>query len=883
MTWLSRLWRRNQMEDQLEKEIRFHLDQHTSDLIARGHTPDQARRQAGLALGGREQVKEKCRDARGTRWLEDLAQDTRHALRTFRQKPGFAAITIMILALGISVTTVMFAVVNSVLLRPLSFPESDRLVTVHGSMEQLGEFWGLSNPDFADLRRASRSLAVAAWTYGGGTISAPGDPEYVAGRWVSAELFPTLGVVPLRGRTFQPSDDRSGAAPVAIISYSLWQRLFAGDASAMGARLVFEGKPYVLIGVTPAGFHLSGDADVFTPLGQSTDPRIENRAARFTNVIARLRPGVTISEAQSELALIARQLAEQYPQSDKGVGMRVRPLQQDLVGDVGATLWLLLAAVGLVLLVACVNIASLLLTRAISRERELAMRAALGAGWGRLVRQCLTESGVLGICGGLLGILVAKLSVRPFVTLWPGSLPRAEEIHLDWHVFAFAIGASLLSGLCFGLAPALRVPLHNLESALRAGGRTIAGGSRRLHSVFVSAEIALAFVLLASAGMLGNTLLTLSSLDPGLNVRNILAARFAISPSALQNPSEIRSAWQDVLDRARRLPEVEFAALADIIPMREGENSGPYRTTPARLPQNQEPFALASTVTPDYLKVMGIPLREGRFFDEHDNEQNEPVVVVDENLARHAFGSQHAVGKHLWVFAEGSPPVRIVGVVGHVRHWGLASGDQSRKHDTLIRDQMYYPFSQVPAPFLRFFSSVMSIAVRTKTPPFHALEPLRFELRGAAGDQALYELRTMEQLVSASLARQRFLLLLFGIFAGIALLLASIGIYGVLAYLTGQRVPEIAVRMALGATVRDVIGMILRQSLQMVSVGLGIGIVAALAAGRVLQRLVQGMQPVHIATFAIMISLLLAAALVAAFVPARRASRLDPVRALRQE
>jgi len=877
MSWWSRWYRRKQMEDQLDRELRFHLDQHASDLVDRGHTAEQARRQARLALGGPEQVKEKCRDARGTRWLEDLVQDTRYALRTFRQKPGFAAITAMILALSIGATTVMFAVVNSVLLRPLSFPESERLAAVHGVAEQFGEFWGFSNPDFADVRSESRSLGIAGWTYGGGTISAPGEPEYLDGRKISAELFTTLGIVPLHGRAFQPNEDRPGATPVAIISYALWQHRFAGDPSAIGRTLVFEGKSYAVIGIAPAGFQLPGEADVFTLLGQSTDPRMQNRAARFIHVIARLRAGVTFGEAQSELALIAHHLAEQYPKSNKGVALRVRSLQQELVRDVRATLWLLLAAVGSVLLIACVNIAGLLLTRALSRERELAMRVALGAGWGRLARQCLTESAVLGVCGGFLGILVAKISVRPFVAFWPGSLPRAEEIHLDWRVCAFAIGVSLLSGLFFGLAPALRIALRSLEPALRAGGRRLAGGPRRLQSAFVISQIALALVLLVSAGMLGSTLLTLSSLDPGLNVHNVLAARFAISPGALANPPQIRSAWQDVLDRARRLPDVEFAALADIIPMREGENSVPYRTTPAPLPPNHEPIALASTVTPDYLKVMGIPLREGRFFNEHDRDGSERVVVIDENLARNAFGGENAVGRHLWISVMGDAPLQIVGVVGHVRHWGLAGDDQSR-----VRDQMYYPFSQVPVPFLHFFSSVMSIAVRTKTTPLKLVEPLRFELRGAAGDQALYEPRTMEQLVSASLARQRFLLFLFGIFAGIALLLASVGVYGVLAYLTGQRVPEIGMRMALGATTRDVIVLVLRQCLRMVLVGVGLGIFAALAAGRVLQRLVEGMQPVHIATFAITIPLLLAAALAASFVPARRASRVDPVRALRQ-
>jgi predicted permease len=878
MNWWSRLWRREDMEAQLERELRFHLDLHASELIASGCTSEEAQRTARLALGGPEQVKEKCRDARGTRWLEDLVQDARYALRTFRQKPGFAATTLLILGLGIGATTVMFAMVNSVLLRPLSYPESDRLVTVHGFDEQFGEFWGFSYPDLTDAKSECRSLAMAAWTYGGGTISEPGEPEYVAGREISADLFSLLRITPSHGRTFQPHEDRPGGAPVAIISQSLWQRRFAGDPSVIGKAIVFEGKPYEVIGVAPGDFQLSGEADVFTPLGQNTEPRMRNREARFLHVLARLRPGVASADAQSELSVISRHLAEQYPKADQGLSIRARPLQQELVGDVGTTLWLLLCAVGLVLLIACVNIASLLLTRAISRERELAMRVALGAGRGRIVRQCLTESAVLGLCGGMLGIAIASISVRPFVAFWPGNLPRAEEVHLDWRVLVFAVSVSLISSVLFGLAPTLRVGRHSLEQALRAGGRTITGRSRHLHSVLVISEIALAFVLLVSAGMLGHTLLALSALDPGVNVHNVLTAHFALSPTALANPTQLRAAWQEVLDRARRLPDVESAALTDIVPMREGENSLPYWTTPTPPPPDQEAVALASSVTPDYWKVMGIPLRRGRLFNEQDREDSELVVVIDENLAHHAFGGEDAVGKHLWIHAMGPAPVRVVGVVGHVRHWGLAGDDQSRVHD-----QMYYPFAQVPAPLLHFFSTIMSIAVRTRTPPLNVVESLRRELRGASGDQALYEVRTIEQLVSASLEQQRFLLFLFGIFAGLALLLACIGIYGVLAYLTGQRVPEIGVRMALGANVSDIVQLVLRQSLEMVLVGLGVGIFAALAAGRALQRLVEGMQPTSASTFAIMIPLLMVSALLASFIPARRASLVDPVRALRQE
>src|SRR5580704_3260794 len=707
MSWWKRLWRQRQMEAQLEKELSFHLEQHTAQLVAQGQAPDEARRQARLALGGPEQVKEKCRDARGTRWLEYLLQDSRYALRTFRQRPGFAIVALLVLALGIGATTVMFTVINSVLLRPLAYPEPERLVTLRGHTQQFGEFWGFSNPDFEDAKRESRTLSLAAWSYGGGTISEPGEPEYVFGREVSAELFSTLGVSPVQGRSFRPDEDRPGAVPVVIISYGLWQRDFGGEPSAIGKSLVLEGKSYAVIGVAPARFQLDGVPDIFTPLEQTTDPRMQNRRAHFLHVIARLQPGATLAEGQAELALMARHLAEEYPTSNAGLSMLAYPLQKELVGDVGSSLWLLLCAVGLVLLIACVNIASLLLARAVSREREMAMRVALGARRGRLARQCLTESAMLGIGGGALGIVLAGLTLHPFVAFWPGRLPRSEEVHLDWRVLVFSIGASVLSGLLFGLAPMLRIPVRSVEQALRAGARTIAGSSRRLHSGFVISEIALAVVLLVSAGMLGHTLLALSSLDPGLNVHNVMAAHFALSPSSLKSPEHIRAAWKDVVDRARRVPGVESVALADIIPMREGENSLDYWTTATPPPPNQVPFALASCVTPDYLQVMGISLREGRFFNEDDRIGSQPVVVIDENLAQHAFGSKRVIGKQIWIPAMGTGPIQIVGVVGHVRHWGLASDDQSR-----VRDQMYYPFAQVPDHLLHFFSSIMSIAAR---------------------------------------------------------------------------------------------------------------------------------------------------------------------------
>ena len=900
MSWWHRLWRRRQMEEQLNKELLFHLEEHTADLIAQGCDPEEARRQARLALGGPEQVKEECRDARGTRWVEDLAQDLLYALRTLRQRPGFAAVALLTLALGIGATTGMFTVINGVLFKPLRYRDPDRLFTLNEQTKGMsdyrwGDLWAYSYPNYLDCMHESRTLEMAAWRYNGGTVSAPGEAEHVDGAEMSSELFPVLGLTLARGRAFLPEDDRPGASPVAIISDGLWQRHYGGSAQAIGKPVVFEGKSYTVVGIAPPGLRLYSDADIFTPIGQNVSEIMRRRDAHpGIEVWARLRPGATLEQAQAELAVVGRRLAAQYPKTNAGRGFVARPLRQELVveqvGDDRGTLWLLLGAVGLVLLIACVNVASLLLARAVSRERELATRVALGATWGRLVRQCLTESALLGLAGGSLGVWLAALGSRPFVALWPGSLPRAEEVQLDWHVLLFALGVSLLSSFLFGLAPALRAPTRDLEQILRAAARTVATSSHRLHSSLVVSEIALAVVLLVAAGLLGRTLLRLSSLNPGIDIHNLLVTRAALAPSVIANPAGIPAAWQDLLERLRRVPGVQAVTMVDTVPMREGNNQIGYWTTPSLLENHQLPLALSSSVTPDYLEVMGIPLREGRFFDEHDRMGSKLVIVIDEVMAQHAFGGQDPVGKHLWIpdmpcigpkgetFYDCTDPYEVVGVVGHVRHWGLAGDDQAH-----VRDQFYYPFAQVAERFLPRWSELMSIVVRTKIPPLNLLEQLRREARGATGDQVLYEVYTMQQLASRSLAEQRFLLLLFGIFAGLALLLACIGIYGVLAYVTGRRVPEIGVRMAFGASRRDVIRLVLRQSLAMILAGVGVGVIVALVAARLLEHLVTGVRSIEPFTFALMICVLVAAALAASFLPARHASRVDPMRALREE
>lgn len=884
MNWWQRLLRRKKMEEQLERELGFHLEQHAKELMAGGVDAAEARRRARLALGGAEKVKEECRDARGTRWVEDFWQDFRYAIRTLRQRPGFAAVAIVTLGLGIGASTVMFTVVNGVLLRPLPYAQPDKLVAVHGySDDWNAKLFGEQNvayPDFLDCQRASHSLTLAGSLFDGGTVSGRGDPEYVDLREISASLFSVLGVNLAEGRAFLAAEDRAGAAPVMILGNSFWQRHFGGRREALGASVSLDDKLYTVVGIAPAGFRLRGsEPDVMTPLGQDTAAFLQSRRAHPIGVVARLQPGATLGEAQAELSLVGRHLAEEFKDTNADRSFVVQPLRPN-VGPIGSTLWLLLGAVGLVLLIACTNIASLSLARAVSRERELAMRVALGAGRGRLVRQCLTESAVLGLAGGLLGVGLAALGFRPFVALWPGTLPRAEEVQLDWRVLLFALSVSLLSGFLFGLAPALRAPARKLEQVLRGGGRGVVGSARRLHTSFVVSELALAVVLLVSAGLLGRTLLHLSSLNPGINIRNVLVTRMALSPATLEDPGKTRAAWKDVLERARRVPGVRAVATVDTFPMREGDNEQGYWTSADMPPPNKLPYALLTSVSPEYLKVMGIPQRRGRFFDDHDTLDTTPVIVIDEVLAQSAFGLQDPVGKRLWIpeMGYGGNVFEIVGVVGHVRHWGLAGDDHAK-----IRAQIYYPFSQLPESFMHRWSQLMSIAVRTEVSPLSVLGSLRNELKGAAGDQVLYEVRTMEQLASDSLALQRFLLLLFGIFAGLALILACIGIYGVLAYLTGQRVQEMGIRIALGAQPNSVLWLVLRESLEMILVGVALGTATALAAGRVLQRLVEGMQPAELSTFALTIPLLIMAALLASFVPARRASRVDPVIALRQE
>lgn len=882
MTWWRRLLQAGRMERELEQELRFHLEERVAALQARGRTEAQARREARLELGGVEQVKEECRQARGTRWLQDLGRDAAFGLRLLRRRPGFVLVALATLGLGIGASAVMFTVIQGVLYRPYPYRQPSQLLQLQEQTVQAtqwGNLWAFSYPNFLDLQRGCRALQLAAFRFGGGTVVKPGKAEYVDGREISAGLFALLGVPLARGREFLPGEDKAGAAPVAIVSYEFWQSFFAARADVLDRPLVLEGKRYRIVGVTRPGFRLADEAfDVYTPIGQDAQAIMRRRDVHpGIQVWARLRPGTTLAQATSQLNVIAARLARAYPASNEGRGFLMTPLRPDS-GDAAGTLWLLLGAVSLVFLIACANLASLLLARAVAREREFALRAALGAGRSRLVRQCLSESALLALAGGALGLALARLGLAPFVALWPGSLPRAQEVHLDAGVLLVALALALASGLFFGLAPALRVPTRQLDHALRSGARLSGADTRRWHTGFVVLQIALAVVLLAAAGALGRTLLRLAHLDPGVDTHNVLTARVALSAPILANPQQTRVDWDETLRQIAAVRGVRAVAMVDTVPMREGNNPIGYSTQPQAPPPDRQPLVLANSVSPDYLRVMKLHLLAGRFFTDADRRGAPEVAVIDEVMARQAFPGQDPIGKPLWGISLDNQPVTVVGVVRHVRYWGLAQDDTAK-----IRAQLYYPFAQVPDRWVRRWSELMSIAVRTTGNPLALMPALQKAVASVHDDQVLYEVQSLDQLASASIAQQRFLLVLFAVFAAFALLLACIGTYGVMAYVTSQRVPEIGVRMALGASRKQVQWMILGQSLRLIVVGSAVGGLGAWIAVRLLRQQVAGMAAGTPAVLGLALPLLAAAALAASYFPARRASRLDPAQVVRQD
>jgi predicted permease len=880
-SFLRNLLSSGRMEADLDEEVHSHLEMLTEENIRAGMLPEDAQRAARIELGGIEQVKEQVREERIGNWLHSVLSDCRYGLRMLRKNPGFTAVAILTLSLGIGANTAMFSVMEGVVLAPLPFSQPDRLVMVWENNPRFPRVW-VSYPNFLDWQRIARSFQqMAAFMEQGLDLTGPGTPEHLNGKEISSGFFRTLGTELILGREFSPEEDRYRGTPVVIISNRLWRNRFDGSPEALGKSVTLGGVDYTIVGVTPLGFRLEGDADVYTPLGRS-DPLILNaRGSHEIYSIARLEPGATVSQGQAEMSTVQNGLDQLYPEANRDLGIYIQPLKQEIVGDVGGTLLLLLGAVGLVLLIACANVANLLLARSAARAREFAVRSALGANRARLVRQLLTESVLLSLAGACLGLLVAMLGVRSVLAALPESLPRSENIGVNAPVLLFTVGVSITVGILFGLAPALKSWSVDLQASLKEGGRGSTPAHHRAQSSLVIVQMALTLVLLVSAGLLFRTIRQLWDVNPGFDTQHVITFKVGVSHSLTKTASSTRIAYQQLIERIRQIPGVQAADFTGSVPL-----SGQGGTLPFWI-GSQKPASLqgAPRLTmfltgPDYLRAMGIPLLRGRFFTPEDTTKSPCVMVIDSVLARIYFPDTDPLGQTLSAGFSPVGPCRIVGVVGHIKQWAL---DDSR---TYIQNQAYFPLYQDPDRWVPINYPDTTIVVRTPLEPVTVMPAIKAAVYGAGSDQPVFNVRTMQQIVSESMSSQRFPMILLGAFAALALLLASVGIYGVISYSVTQRVHEIGIRMALGAEQRSIFRLVIGQGLRLALVGLAIGAVAALILTRGLSsfsHLLYGVGASDPVTFVIVSLTLTGVALLACYIPARRATRVDPMIALRYE
>jgi predicted permease len=818
--------------------------------------------------------------------METLIQDLKYAARVLLKSPGFVAIAVLTLALGIGANTALFSIVNGVLLRPLPYPRPSELVVISETTQNF-ESSSISYPNFLDWQRTNSSFAsIAAYKEDDYSITGAGEAERVRVGMVSKGFFEILGVSPVQGRTFTADDDRLGSAPVAMISAGLWQRKFGSAPDIIGKRITMSGEGYTVIGIVPARFLLestnfNSPKDVFLPIGAFKDPLFQRRDVHEgTRAIGRLKPGVTLGAAHADMSQIASNLALEYPDSDKGAGISLVPLKKDVVGDVQPFLLVLLGAVGFVLLIACVNVANLQLARATTRSREFAIRAALGASQSRVIRQLLTESVLLGLAGGALGLLVAAWGTQAALKILPDTLPRAQEVGVDGRVLIFTLLASLIAGVLFGLAPALKISRPNLQETLKESGRGASGAKHRAQGVFVVVEMAMALVLLIGAGLMIRSLVDLWNVNPGFNPQGVLTFAVSLSPSLGATPEASRNAIRGLDDRLRNIPGVEsVSSTAGALPM-TGDNEFPFwlASEPKPADQSGMKVSLFYAIGPEYLKTMEIPLHRGRFFTQDDNEHSVPVLVVDEDFARKYFPNEDPIGKRINIGIVNMEP-EIVGVVGHVKHWGL-DVDGDAKHP--IMAQAYMPDMQIPDTF--WIGPPQSMVVlRTKGSPAAMLPAVREAVERMNGENVIFAPKSLEQIVAESLSDRRFSMILLGVFAALALLLSSIGIYGVISYVVGQRTHEIGIRMALGAQRSHVLRLMLGEGMKMALVGVAIGMAAALGLTQLMASMLFGVSAADPITFGGVALVLTGVALAASYVPARRAMRVDPMVALRYE
>ena len=815
-----------------------------------------------------EQVEETAY-RKGRRWgvIADLLQDTRYAIRQLLKSPGFTLVAVLTLALGIGANSAIFSVVNGVLLRPLPYPQADALVRVHEIVPHYGRFT-VAPPNFFDWREQNTVFERIAMVSTGSATFTQGDvPERLSMAYVSWDVFDLLRVQPMLGRSFTPEEDTPGKSNVVVLSHGLWQRLFGGDRNVLGRSITLSGTPATVVGVMPADFYFPNrETELWSPIATPNDPT--QRGAHYVIVFARMKPGVTVEQADAEMKTIAARLAAQYPDRNEGESAEVVALHEQTVGKIRPALLTLLGAVGLVVLIACGNVANLLLVRASARAKELAIRTALGAGRRRLIFQMLAESTVLGLAGGALGLLLAYAALQPIRTLGAASIPRVDDIAIDGGVLAFTAALSLLTGVVFGLAPAWQAQRANLNGVLKEGGRTsAAAGGRWVRNALVVAEVALSLILLVGASLLIRSFAKLTGVDPGFRAENVLSFRVALPNASYPDLARQAAFYESLVERLESLPQVTSAAAVQTLPMRGTYvlSTGIVGRPP--LPPSQQPSINYRVVSRRYFETLGIPLLRGRAISERDTTSSPGVVLIDQAFVDAHFPGEEPLGRQLTIGNGTNRPYEIVGVVGDVRTDGF---------DALAAPTMYVPHTQDP------FSS-MWFLVRTTGDPAQLASAARQAVLELDRTLPAFSMAPLADVVSDTLAQRRFSTLLLGLFALMALFLAAVGLFGVLSFVVSQRIPEIGVRMALGASRGDLLRMVVGHGMRLALAGVVLGLVGALALARLVATMLFEVTPFDPASYAATAAVLLATAALACYVPARRALRVDPIIALRYE
>lgn len=873
--------KREQHMSDLSQDIRHHLEQETEDNIARGMTPEEARLAALRKFGSVAQVAEATREVWTVVWLERLSQDVRYAFRMLRKAPGFTVIAVLTLALGIGANTAVFSVVYSALLQPLPFKDPSRLMILNETTPKVG-IVSVSYPDFLDWRAQSHTFSqMAALESVGFNLSGISEPQAINGSAVSPNFLSMMGIRPLIGRDFQPAEEQAGTAPVVILGYSLWQRRFGADSGVLGKSITLDGRAYSIVGVLPGSFLTLGgnsSTDVLIPIGvwisQNSEEAHERGNRGDMTIIGRLAPGVTSSQARSEMEGIAARLATEFPPTNDDYGVALRSIRDVLVGQTRPALLVLLGAVFFVLLIACANVANLFLVRGTGRTKEMALRMAFGASRSRILVQMLTESLVLSLIGGLLGLGIAIAGVRGIGHLVPAGLLPAGAVALNIPVLLFAAGIVLLAAFVFGITPALHWNRTDVQSELKEGGRGSSAGvaHSRLRGALAIAEASLALVLLVGAGLMMKSLYRLLQVDPGFQPDHVLTMTISLRPDQYSKDVTVRNFWEQALRQVRALPGVQSAAVGTNTPL-SGNHSRADITIEGmtQLRPGNYPHPDAHVVSPGYVQTLGITLLRGRTFTDADNENAPRVAMINQRLANQFFPKQDPIGKR---FMFGHPSAKekpkwltIVGVLSDTKLYGLAN---------LSRLEVYVAFRQNT-------SSQMDLVVKSAVGPQALTSAVRSAVYSVDKDQSIASVATMKQLVNNSVATRRMTLVLLGLFSGLALILGSIGIYGVVSYSVAQRTREIGVRMALGASRYGVFRLVLTQGMKLAGTGIAVGIVVALALARLMSSLLFEVSTADFETFAAVAILLMLVAVAACYIPARRAISVDPMVALRYE